>query len=123
MHVFALLGWIKSTKNIIFLAWNTNLKLVTKDNLCNFLTVLRKFCFVLFKNSRGQRWVELTAVLVRNNSESENLPMVKWQHCYVRHIQRWRNRRCVGNSSTLKLYSSLVRSMLSLDQKTLSVVL
>ena len=29
MHVFALLGWIKSTKNIIFLVWNTNLKLVT----------------------------------------------------------------------------------------------
>ena len=48
MHVFALLGWIKSTKNIIFLAWNTNLKLVTKDNLCNFLTVLRKFRHCLF---------------------------------------------------------------------------
>ena len=51
MHVFALLGWIKSTKNIIFLVWNTNLKLVTKDDLCNFSTVLRKFrhCLLMLK--------------------------------------------------------------------------
>ena len=42
---------IKSTKNIIFLVWNTNLKLVTKNDLCNFSTVLRKFrhCLLMLK--------------------------------------------------------------------------
>ena len=64
---------LSNTLNIIFLVWNTNLKLKTKDDLCNFSTVLRKFrhcllmpkkfSFVLFcsrivVDSAGSSWLQ-----------------------------------------------------------------